>query len=62
MSQEPEKTNESQPEGEPKESSNYYCLQFGSEFCRKKCRNNCYQQFQEKIKKLIVIPVDSEKQ
>lgn len=34
MSQEPEKTNEGQPEGKPKDSADYYCYQFGSDYCK----------------------------
>jgi len=46
MSQELGKTSKVQPEGKPKEANDYYC----------------YQHYQEKIKKLISIPIDSEKQ
>ncbi|HQE24309.1 MAG TPA: hypothetical protein PLM20_10470 [Syntrophomonadaceae bacterium] len=62
MSQELGKTSKVQPEGKPKEANDYYCYQFGSDFCKKKCPNDCYQHYQEKIKKLISIPIDSEKQ
>lgn len=53
MSQEPEKVNEGQPEEKTKGSAEYFCYQLGSEFCKKKCPNNCYQLYQEKIKKMF---------
>ncbi|HOQ10461.1 MAG TPA: hypothetical protein PLG09_10090 [Syntrophomonadaceae bacterium] len=62
MSQESEKTSKGQPEGKPKESADYYCYQFGSEFCKKQCPNDCYQRFQEKINKMFGNLMESGKQ
>ena len=61
MSQEPEKKNQGQHEEKPKESDDYYCYQLGTYYCKNQCPNDCYQRYQEKISKLIVIPIDPEK-
>ena len=61
MKHESEKMNQSPPEEKPKESADYYCYQLGTYYCKKQCPNDCYQRYQEKISKLIVIPIDPEK-
>ena len=61
MSQEPEKNNHGQQKQKLKESNDYYCYQLGTYYCKNQCPNDCYQRYQEKIAKLIIIPIDPEK-
>lgn len=58
MSQEPGKKNHSRQEERPKESAEYclqsgYCMQLGSNYCKKQCPKGCYQRYQEQIDKLF---------
>ena len=62
MSQEPEKMNQGQHEGSPQQSTDYYCYQLGTYYCKNQCPNDCYQRYQEKIDKLFSNLIDSEKQ
>jgi hypothetical protein len=62
MSQEPEKMNQGQHEGSPQQSTDYYCYQLGTYYCKNQCPNDCYQRYQEKIDKLFSKLIDPEKQ